>query len=60
MRTLARLCERHCGRWNRVNRHWQWLWQEAASGFDQLDRGDSVEMDRDAFMNHFRTRRQAA
>ncbi|HRH97160.1 MAG TPA: type II toxin-antitoxin system ParD family antitoxin, partial [Prosthecobacter sp.] len=38
----------------------EWLRQEAAAGFDQLDRGDSVEMDRDAFMNHFRTRRQAA
>lgn len=38
----------------------EWLRQEAASGFDQLDRGESVEMDRDAFMNHFRSRRQAA
>ena len=38
----------------------EWLRQEAASGFDQLDCGDSVEMDHDAFMNHFRTRRQAA
>lgn len=37
-----------------------WLRKEAATGFDQLDRGDSVEMDRDAFMNHFRSRRQAA
>ncbi len=37
-----------------------WLRQEAAAGFDQLDRGESVEMDRDTFMNHFRTRRQAA
>jgi antitoxin ParD1/3/4 len=36
------------------------LRQEAASGFDQLDRGDAVEMDRDAFMNHFRNRRQTA
>ncbi len=36
------------------------LRQEAALGFDQLDRGDSVEMDRDTFMNHFRHRRQAA
>ncbi|OYW76420.1 MAG: hypothetical protein B7Z37_08800 [Verrucomicrobia bacterium 12-59-8] len=36
------------------------LRQETALGFDQLDRGDSVEMDRDAFMNHFRNRRQAA
>ncbi|MCW0219473.1 MAG: type II toxin-antitoxin system ParD family antitoxin [Prosthecobacter sp.] len=38
----------------------EWLRQEAATGFDQLDRGDSIEMDRDAFMNHFRNRRQAA
>lgn len=38
----------------------EWLRQEAAAGFDQLDRGESVEMDRDAFMNHFRARRQAA
>ena len=38
----------------------EWLRQEAAIGFDQLDHGESVEMDRDAFMNHFRTRRQAA
>ena len=38
----------------------EWLRQEAALGFDQLDRGDSAEMDRDAFMNHFRNRRQAA
>ena len=38
----------------------EWLRQEAAAGFDQLDRGESVEMDRDTFMNHFRTRRQAA
>lgn len=38
----------------------EWLRKEAATGFDQLDRGDSVEMDRDAFMNHFRSRRQAA
>lgn len=37
-----------------------WLGHEAAVGFDQLVRGDSVEMDRDAFMNHFRTRRQVA
>ncbi|WP_395741826.1 type II toxin-antitoxin system ParD family antitoxin [Prosthecobacter sp.] len=35
------------------------LHQEAASGFDQLDRGDSIEMDRDTFVNHFRRRRQA-
>ncbi len=38
----------------------EWLRKEAATGFDQLDRGESVEMDRDAFMNHFRSRRQAA
>lgn len=36
------------------------LRREATSGFDQLDRGDAVEMDRDSFMNHFRDRRQAA
>ena len=36
------------------------LRQEAALGFDQLDRGDSVEMDRDTFMDHFRNRRKAA
>ena len=36
------------------------LRQEASLGFEQLDRGDSVEMDRDTFMNHFRNRRQAA
>ncbi|MFC5455347.1 ribbon-helix-helix domain-containing protein [Prosthecobacter fluviatilis] len=36
------------------------LRQEAAVGFDQLDQGDSLEMDREAFMNHFRSRRQAA
>lgn len=36
------------------------LRQEAALGFDQLDRGEAIEMDRDAFMNHFRNRRQAA
>ncbi len=38
----------------------EWLRKEAATGFDQLDRGESVEMDRDAFMNHFRSRRQVA
>ena len=38
----------------------EWLRQEAAAGFDQLDRGESVETYRDTFMNHFRTRRQAA
>lgn len=38
----------------------EWLRKEAATGFDQLDRGEFVEMDRDAFMKHFRSRRQAA
>jgi hypothetical protein len=38
----------------------RWVRQEAAAGFDQLDRGESVEMDRDTFLNHFRSRRQAA
>jgi antitoxin ParD1/3/4 len=38
----------------------EWLRKEAVTGFDQLDRGESVEMDRDTFMNHFRSRRQAA
>jgi len=33
---------------------------KAANGFDQLDRGDFVEMDRDTFMNHFRNRRHTA
>ena len=37
-----------------------WLKSEAAIGFDQLDRGEFAEMDQDAFMNHFRARRQAA
>jgi hypothetical protein len=37
------------------------MWQnKAAQGFDQLDRGDSVELDRNAFMKHFRNRRQVA
>ena len=36
------------------------LRQDAALGFDQLDRGEAIEMDRDTFMNHFRNRRQAA
>lgn len=36
------------------------LRQEALLGFDQLDQGNSVEMDRAAFMNHFRSRRKAA
>ena len=36
------------------------LRKEAAWAFDQLDRGMSVEMDREAFMNHFRNRRQSA
>jgi len=37
-----------------------WLRTEASIGFDQLDRGESIEMDQDAFMNHFHTRRQVA
>lgn len=36
------------------------LKQAAARGFDELDRGEGVEMDRDSFMNHFRDRRSAA
>ena len=36
------------------------LRREAVSGFHQLDRGDSAEMDHVAFMNHIRTRRQGA
>ena len=31
---------------------------KAANGFDQLDHGASVDMDRGTFMNHFRNRRQ--
>lgn len=38
----------------------EWLRKEAAEGFDELDRGEAVELDRDGFMNHFRSRRQAA
>jgi putative addiction module CopG family antidote len=38
----------------------EWLRQEAAIGFEQLDRGEFVEIDREAFMNRFRERRQAA
>jgi hypothetical protein len=37
-----------------------WLKDEAKRGFDELDRGDFVEMDRDSFMTHIRSRRQAA
>jgi len=37
-----------------------WLRKEAAVGFDQLDQGEYVEMDQAAFMNHIRSRRQAA
>lgn len=37
-----------------------WLKKEAVRGFDELDRGEGIEMDRDSFMNHFRSRRQAA
>lgn len=36
------------------------LKREASLGFDQLDRGDSVEMDRDSFMQHFRSQRRPA
>lgn len=38
----------------------EWLRKEAVQGFDQLDQGDSVEMDRDTFMHHFLARRSAA
>lgn len=38
----------------------EWLRQEAATGFEQLERGEFVEMDREAFMDRFRERRQAA
>ncbi|HBJ83226.1 MAG TPA: type II toxin-antitoxin system ParD family antitoxin [Verrucomicrobiales bacterium] len=38
----------------------EWLRQEAAVGFEQLDRGEFVEMDHEAFMSRFRNRRQAA
>jgi putative addiction module CopG family antidote len=37
-----------------------WLKDEAKRGFDELDRGDFVEMDRESFMTHIRSRRQAA
>jgi len=37
-----------------------WLKQEAERGFDELDRGEGITMDRDTFMNHFRSRRQTA
>jgi len=38
----------------------EWLRQEAEVGFEQLDRGEYVEMDREAFMSRFRNRRKAA
>jgi putative addiction module CopG family antidote len=37
-----------------------WLKQEAGRGFDELDRGEGVEMNRESFMSHFRNRRSAA
>jgi antitoxin ParD1/3/4 len=37
-----------------------WLKEEATRGFEELDRGDYVELDREDFMNHFRARRQVA
>jgi antitoxin ParD1/3/4 len=37
-----------------------WLKEEVKRGFDELDRGDFVEMDRHSFMTHIRSRRQAA
>ena len=37
-----------------------WLKDEPIRGFDGLDRGDLVEMDRDSFMTHIRSRRPAA
>jgi hypothetical protein len=36
------------------------LKREAALGFDPLDRGDFVEMDRDAFFQHIRSQRRPA
>ncbi len=36
------------------------LKREAALGFDQLDQGDFVEMDRDAFFQHIRSQRRPA
>ena len=30
----------------------------ATGGFEELDRGDYVELDREGFMEHFRARRQ--
>ena len=37
----------------------KWAYK-AVEGFDQLERGDSVEVNRNGFMNHFRARRPAA
>jgi antitoxin ParD1/3/4 len=37
-----------------------WLKEEATRGFEELDRGEYVELDREGFMNHFRARRQVA
>lgn len=36
------------------------LKREAALGFDQLDRGELVEMDREAFFHHIRSQRRPA
>lgn len=36
------------------------LKREAALGFDQLDRGDFVQMDREAFFQHMRSQRRPA
>lgn len=36
------------------------LKREAALGFDQLDRGELVEMDREAFFQHIRSQRRPA
>jgi antitoxin ParD1/3/4 len=37
-----------------------WLKEEGTRGFEELDCGDYVELDRAGFMNHFRARRQVA
>lgn len=36
------------------------LKREVALGFDQLDRGELVEMDREAFFQHIRSQRRTA
>ncbi|MBB5036041.1 type II toxin-antitoxin system ParD family antitoxin [Prosthecobacter dejongeii] len=36
------------------------LKREVALGFDQLDRGELVEMDREAFFQHIRSQRRPA